>query len=445
MRIRNPLLLTRSTLLGSALFLGACMTSTDETDIDPAFRNAKVDETTVGQSLTTNLALAGDWNAVATPSAGLQGLADISAKAGTLNGHGTALAKISARDTGVVVDTSTISLGYVIVTRKTPGLLITSFDSAWVKWDAQAKDSIKDNENILYFRRVETHHLGGKVEIVEFTDADGNKLINAVPGMDNKVKLVFTSEANGVTESTTLVVSSGPDASFDAEADNRILKAEWSKRKGAKLMAQGAYLDADNDGIVVDNAKTSLVLAKFSELEPQGRPLVKQVDAEAKVRIFTNKGGDEPVSFSFQEEWFTGRINSVTLKNRLGGTDIIKGDTLTVQLETKVTSQSDTLKFLHVDFVMNPGQDLKTDADDSLYAIHIRSQKRFGLERSAEFHLISDKPVPHGKLPESGSFSGKATYANGQSASLKGTFTPTSFMAEYTGPNGRTVKVEYTR
>ena len=80
-------------------------------------------------------------------------------------------------------------------------------------------------------------------------------------------------------------------------------------------------------------------------------------------------------------------------------TEIVKGDTMTVHLETTVTTADDTLKHASVDFVMNPGQDLNSDSDDVCYAIHVSTEKKFGLERSSEFHFISDKGIPHGQEP----------------------------------------------
>jgi hypothetical protein len=96
-----------------------------------------------------------------------------------------------------------------------------------------------------------------------------------------------------------------------------------------------------------------------------------------------------------------------------------------------------------MDIVMNPGRDLKSDSDDVCYAIHVASQKRFGLEREAEFHFISDEGIPHGKEPVSGTFYGSAKYANGKSIGLDGSFSPAGFKAEFTGPEGNTMKVEF--
>jgi hypothetical protein len=149
------------------------------------------------------------------------------------------------------------------------------------------------------------------------------------------------------------------------------------------------------------------------------------------------------MSFSYVETTKNGRTNSATLRNRAGGDEIVKGDTLYVRLETTKTAADDTLAHALIVFAMNPGQDLKSDADDSCYSIHVESDKRFGLERHAEFDFVSANPIPHGQAPAAGTFSGKAEYANGATVTLKGSFSPTGFSAEYKGPDG-SAKVEWS-
>lgn len=240
-------------------------------------------------------------------------------------------------------------------------------------------------------------------------------------------------------------MGAGPDEDFDQEDDNAVYKAVWVRTKGGAETARGEFLDGDDDGKVGDNAKDQVVVAKWYEMDPPLKPWVRKATAEARLKVFAHKAGDEPISFSCSEELITGRVNALSIRNRLGGDSIIKGDTLWVKLETTRSRADDTLQHAEIVIVMNPGQDLKSDADDLCYAFHIKTQKRFGFERSAEFNFIAGAPVPHGQDPVSGKFDGKATYANGQSATLKGEFSPTGFSAEYTGPEGNTVKVEFTK
>jgi hypothetical protein len=285
----------------------------------------------------------------------------------------------------------------------------------------------------------------GKTEILEITDADGDGMVTPAAGAAGRARFVFTTSHLGVTEKADLVIGSGPDGDFDGEADNTVHQAEWTRTKGGKEIARGEFLDADGDGLVGDNAKICVTLVRWFELDPAGKPLVKKQTAEAKIRVFANKAGDEPVSFAFTEELETGRVNSLSIRNRHGESEILKGDTLWVTLATAKTAADDTLRHAEIVFVMNPGEDLKSESDDVCYAIHVKTEKKLGFERSAEFHFVAGEPVPHGQDPGSGTFEGKATYANGKTAALKGSFTPEGFKAEFTGPEGNTVTVEFTR
>jgi hypothetical protein len=435
-------------LLGAGLFLGACVTSNEDSPvIDPAFADQKVDARVAGQTLTGTFKLGMDWNTTVTAPAGFQGLGTVSTGIGALK-KSTALPKLSAEvdlDGTLHANLEDTAKGYATVYSQSQFLFTHIEDTAIVKWDDKAKDTIHDNENIISFKRV-SRSPGDKVETAEFTDGDGDKIITAAPGKESKIHLVLTLVAQGAKEKTSLLVGAGADADFNKEEDNTILEATWVKTdKDGMVTGTGAFLDADGDGVIADNSKTCLVLARYSEFMPKDRPLILQVDFDAKVRVLPNKSGDEPVTFSYTETTLGHRTNKATIKNRAGGDEIVRGDTLTVRLETTVANASDTLKHATVDFVMNPGQDLKSDADDVCYAIHIATQKKLGLEREAEFHFIPDLPIPHGQDPVAGSFYGSAKYANGQSASLKGSFSASGFSAEYTGPEGKNLKVEYSK
>ena len=436
---------TWAALMGAALFLGACVTSNEDKgpEVDPEFADAKIDARIAGQSLVAGFEQGKDWNTTFTAPTGLQPLGGISTRIATLKKQASIAGDI---DLGgeLHANLDDTAKGYATIYSETNILLVNIKDTAIIKWDDHARDTVKDNETALSFKRISTY-IGGKVETVTFSDADGDKQVTPVPGRDNKVKLEFTVADNGAVEKTTLVVGAGADANFDKEEDNTILQADWIKTKGGVTTGTGAYTDADGDGVITDNSKTCMVLAKYSEFEPKDRPLLEKADFEAKVRVLAHKAGDEPVTFSYEETTRSGRTNKVGISNRAGGTEIVKGDTMTVRLETMVTAAEDTLKSAVVEFVMNMGQDLKSDTDDVCYAIHVKTSKRFGLEREAEFNFISAQPIPHGAEPVAGSFDGKAVYANGKTATLSGSFSTKGFSVKYTGPEGKTVTVVFTK
>lgn len=435
LRFPSPKFATLAVGAFSLCGLNACLNSPVE---EEDFSKSQVTREVAGQSLAASFSTAGDWNQTAANPvdasvmqsvfASTQGLSEKAALA--------KIARISGDELLITVDTAA---GLAHITHNYDLLGVKIEEKADAKWDDKAKDSIKDNENIVSFSQVKTYLLG-KVETAVFADADGDGLVNAV-NKDSKVKITFVKKELGFTETAVIVVGCGPDADFKEEGDNLIYQADWNRKQGATLKAQAAYLDGDSDGVVVNNADTSIVLVTFSENEPLLRPRVASVQAHAKVRLFGKDKGDQPMSFGYTETLKNGRVSSVSLKNRQGGEDLIAGDTMTVHLQTTVASATDTLKSLSIDIVMNPGSDLKSEADDKLYALHIRSEKKMGFERKAEFHFWADPAVGHGEQPKAGRFEGEATYANGQSASLKGDFSPVGFHAEYTGPQGESASV----
>jgi hypothetical protein len=433
-------------VLGAALFLGACVNSPEESaPVDPKFAKAKVDAQVAGNTLVGSFEQGKEWNTTVT-APNVQALGQMTTSLGTLKKH-AALAKLAADTSigdGLIANFSDTAKGYVTIYHKYNIGLNTIEDTAVIKWDEKAKDTIKDNEFALSFKRVNYGPFKLKVETTEFADADGDGIVTAQAGKDNKVKLTITVAEGAVTEKAVLVVGAGKDANFDKEEDNTILEAKWTKTKGGAVIGTGVFLDEDKDGVITDNSKTCIVVAEYSDIEPKDRPLIARAEFKAKVRILANKAGDEPISFSYTETTKFGRTNTVTIKNREGGDEIVKGDTMRVFLKTSVSRDDDTLKSASVEFVMNPGQDLKSDADDVCYAIHITSDKRFGLERHAEFHFVSATPIPHGQEPTAGTFSGKADYANGKSISLKGSFSPDGFEAEFTGPEG-TASIKWSK
>ncbi len=438
-------------LTSAALFLGACVNSSDEQALDP-FANAKVDARVAGATMAESFDQSKGWSNTMTAPVTLQPLSDVSTKLGGLKKEAS-LPKLSSISNGsdtsgaIYTDTAASKGGILIFYSESHSVFAVTKDTAVIKWDANAKDSTPNNEHAISWKRISTY-IGGKVETSEFRDGDGDGIVTPAPGKDNRARINLTVLDAGILEKTTLLVGAGPDANFDLEADNTVLEAIWTKTKGGIVVSQGAFLDGDGDsaGIVTDNSKTCVVLAKYSEMYPKDHPLVKKATFEARVRVFPKAiGGNEPVTFAYEEEMISGRINSITIKNRAGGTEFVKGDTMTVRLETTVANTSDTLKHAVVEIVMNPGQDLNSELDNSCYAIHVTSEKKFGFERTAEFNFISAHPILYGQEPTAGTFDGKATYANGKTASLNGSFSPTGFSAEFTGPDGGTAKVEYSK
>ncbi len=427
---------SRLALLGAAWLLGAC--NSTEPGVDE-FQNAKVDAPTAGKSLAEGFVLLNQWDASFSMPVAPATL-DRSTQIGLLK-RSTALPK-SAASGNIEIDYRDTAKGFVTAHAETRGILVTHYDTAVIAYDAEFKAGNEEKYSLIRFKRTSVHDLG-KVESAAFSDADDNGILNAVPGVNNKARVVFTTAQAGVTETADIVAGAGPDNDFNADADNPVFSASWTRVRGGTVIAKAEFKDQDKDGKLADNGSDQVVAIEWFEQSPAGKPLVRKATARAVVRVLAGKAGDEPVTFSYTEELITGRVNAVSLRNRHGEDEILKNDTLWVTIETTKSAQNDTLQHAAITVVMNPGEDLKSDADDLCYAFHIETQKRFGFERSAEFHFVAGEPVPHGQDPVSGTFEGQATYANGQSASLKGSFSPTGFDAEFTGPEG-TVSISFS-
>lgn len=428
--------------LALALSLSACLTEPGNPDED--YSQREIDGQAVGGSVIRAFSQAQDWDAATSaPAAGIS-ITEFSPGLGALQ-KGGALAKTAGSiflPDGTELDFNDTADGRLIGRKATQGLLQTTTDVAVIRWDEQAKDEVPDNENAIAFTRIVAWN-NGDIEEVSIEDADGDGLINAKPGQVSKVRLTFSQEKGGVTESAILVADAGADADFDTEEDNALYSGQWTRKLGDSLLASAEYADADGDGKVVNPAlESSLVDVFLIDSKPEGKPWVERQEAEIRLRVLGRKGGEIPVSFHFTEFLKNGRENEVSLLNGQGGDEIIAGDTLHVIVETRKTREDDTLRSARLEFVMNPGSDLESEEDDVLYAFHAAIESRFGFERAAEFHFSAAEPVPHGEEPRAGSFTGRVTYANGQSAEVSGSFAPEGFEVEFIGPDGNRVKLE---
>ncbi len=433
-----------------ACIFGACMTDNNNNDT-PAVTGA-IDPAALGQSLNAGAAYLGAWQqtsanpaaAVSLPTAALP-----TPSAGNALAKPAALGKPAAvGDTVTYTDTSTIPAGYVTVciTKKNqPTLLQTTYDTIVVRWDAQAQDTIAGNENILRLSETVTGPLA--TFRTEVRDADGDGLVNYVPGRPNRVEIKLTSEQSvlgqDVIEAADLAVDPGPDGNYDSlhQADNLIDKAAWSRTVNGQVQATAEFLDADGDGVVVNNDGVSIVTVKYWQLKPA--PGVDSESATARVLAPGYAQPTVPITFTYTQYLSNGRINQAYVRNSQGGDSLIADDTTHLFLTTQVSNQNDTLQAAQVEVVFNPGSDLNSDSDNVFYGLNVTTQKRLGWERAAEFHFTSATPVPFGQNPTAGNFSAAATYANGQTATLAGSFSPSGYQATYTDPNGNTVNVTY--
>lgn len=285
--------------------------------------------------------------------------------------------------------------------------------------DAKALDTIKNNETVLHGKSVTTYN-SGRVETADFSDADGDGILNPT-GTASQANIVFTATENGVSEVTRLVIGPGPDANFNTEADNLVYTAVWSKTSGTDTLGTATYADADSDGVAVDNGKASVVdLDLYQKGPSEDHPDAVWSRAQMRLVVRYHVEAKEARRVRFEMEDKAGRRTIGEILGREGGKDFDMADTVQAHFLSIGTAASDTLDSMDVHLAMGLGKDFDSKLDDSVYAMDVRTLKKLGEEKSAHFSFQSDKPIPSGKDPVSGVLSMEVDYADGTSIAVDG-------------------------
>jgi hypothetical protein len=433
----------------AAVILSACNTAPENDAEYDKYKDTPVTQGTAQASLTAQAAYMANWDDNTGDPVSVGEIPGMGAGAEWPAMQKPAgLDKIAANDV-FVIDSSTAAQGYATFSVTRTGILNTTYDSARVKWDAQARDNVSGNENVISWTHTVVWFNGGLTERAAFSDADGNGLVNVVAGGNNRVRIDFRKQWNvgnkETVETAVVTAGTGPDDNFDAEADNRLFEAQWRRLVNGTLTASVVFADEDGDGRVLDNAAVSVVRLTAWEHEPAFRPKVKGVKAVLRVRKLGHGLGEEPVGFEYTDTLWNGRTSKVFLRNSDGGDEIRANDTLRVFVQTRQSASSDTLRTLDVEVALNLGSNLKSENDDVFYSLKVEAHNRLGFHKDVELAIVSSTPVPRGQEVQNGTFTLDVTYANNKSISLDGTFTPTSFDGLYTGPEGDTATVHINR
>lgn len=298
----------------------------------------------------------------------------------------------------------------------------TTVNSLTLCVDAKLLDSIKGNETVLHGSSVTTF-LNGRVESAEISDADGDGKLNPVAGKASKARMILTATESGITEKTILLVGPGPDNDFDTEKDNLVYEASWSKtgNAGKDTLGTAVYTDADGDGVAVDNAKPStLDLDLYQKGPTPDHP--DAVWSRVRMRLVTTYGVEakEAKRVHFEMASADGRIQSADLLNKDRGQDFNMSDTLKAHFLSIGSAATDTVDTMETFLTMKVGKDLDDKSDDSVYAMDVRTVKKLGGEKSARFTFKSDRPIPSGLKPTSGTVSMKITYGDASTLEVDG-------------------------
>lgn len=312
--------------------------------------------------------------------------------------------------------------------------------------DANYLDTIKGNENIVRGKSVTLDTMSGRVEIGEFSDGDGDGIVNPIPGGQSKRLIQMLIIDKGVTDRTWIMIGDGPDDIFETEKDNYIYELSWSRTTATDTLGSASFADADSDGIAVDNGKPSLVDIAWYSKGPtaDNKDVVwSRLTMRAVVVYGTEK--KDVKGFSIESETKDGRLQSAVLFNLKGGRDFNLGDTLRARFRSVANSPADSLDTMETVILMTAGTDFDAKTDDSTYALNVRSLKKIGEERLAVFDFKSTKPIPSGKDPEIGTLTMRVEYVDGTAMEVSGEITDKTVDVTATLRDGKRIHAVWDR
>lgn len=312
--------------------------------------------------------------------------------------------------------------------------------------DANYLDTIKGNENIVRGKSVTLDTVSGRVEVGEFSDGDGDGIVNPIPGGQSKRLIQMLIIDKGVTDRTRIMIGDGPDDIFETEKDNYIYELSWSRTTATDTLGSASFADADSDGIAVDNGRPSLVDIAWYSKGPtaDNKDVVwSRLTMRAVVVYGTEK--KDVKGFSIETETKDGRLQSAVLFNLKGGRDFNLGDTLRARFRSVATSPADSLDTMETVILMTAGTDFDAKTDDSTYALNVRSLKKIGEERLAVFDFRSAKPIPSGKDPEIGALTMRVEYVDGTAMEVSGEITDKTVDVTATLRDGKRIHAVWDR
>lgn len=330
--------------------------------------------------------------------------------------------------------------------RKAPVGTRYTVDTLIICLDAKAIDSIQGNENIVRGRSVTRDTVSGRLESWEFSDGDGDGIVNPIPGGESKRRIQLLIMDKGVTERTLMTIGDGPDDNFETEKDNLIYEMSWSRTAAADTLGSASFADADSDGIAVDNGKPSLVDIDWYSKGPteDNKDVVWSRFRMRAVVVYGTEKKDVK-RFSIESETKDGRLQSAVLFNLEGGRDFNLGDTLRARFRAVGVSPADSVDTMETVILMTAGKDFDAKTDDSTYALNVRSLRKLGEEKLAVFDFKSAKPIPSGKDPEIGTLTMRVEYADGTTLEVSGEITDKTVDVTATLRDGKRIHAVWDR
>lgn len=259
-------------------------------------------------------------------------------------------------------------------------------------------------------------------------DADGYVLGNK--SEEKIVEMVVTKNVGNIQEVANLVAEAGPDGDIFADDDNLVRSIDWVRTRGSDTVRSVSLFPLEGETYLSGDGKS----ARTYGATLHKKSLRATHDLDLVVRV---KGADTAiVGLSGSVKYFTGRVETISVKDQTGASSVEVGDTavfkVTVQapMGDSVVNSSVTARIL-------PGSGLGK-ADNRVILIEGRHEYRAGRFVLETFRLESDEGIKDGVTPTTGSFRWAVQLRDGGEASLVGEFTKDGVTGTWTGPNGHT-------
>lgn len=370
----------------------------------------KSSEITTAATVTSTLPSQGGFNLAAPKqSAVQQPLAKMSAS-------NQMPSKISATDS---VCTSTLNYDTALISATETTVNKVTFCA-----DSKLFDNIKGNETILS-GSVTTTYSNGSVDKTVLTDADGDGILNPVPGRRTKSSIVITKNHQNISEKTTMVVGPGKDDNFDTEPDNLIYYLAWIKTdtilKDTVARAQYFLVNPTVDSILIDNSAPSLVDVDLYQKGPN-KDHADGLWSLLKARLLVRYKEEPKETKRLHSETLTqtGHYFVADILNLKKEPDLNFSDTLLVRFSEVSRNPNDTLDSLTSLLKMKLGKNLEIKTDDSVYTVHSVVEKKRGVEKTATFDFQSELAIPSGQKPSKGTLSMKIEYTDFSTLEVNG-------------------------
>jgi hypothetical protein len=317
-------------------------------------------------------------------------------------------------------------------------------DTLIILYDDAFRDNIKNNEHLYLIKGSSLNQLTHVRSSYLFIDSDGDSIINNRNGKPNRV-LVSSSTIGplGALARFEIEIDGGADNNLDTKADMRILQCRTlSLSKNGDTVSLADYHSLSADSALFDATRRDSLLVDVRLIDTD--LLLRKTHAEAIFAIFPSDSSKNRAVYFRSEKSFS---NGAVVKRLVRG---IRSDSLFSMGDTAlayyiIESGNDTVSLDTLRLRMLIGRNPSDSAGNFLVDLYSHKTTRMTDDRETIFSLTCDQPITKGEKPQSGSFSLKIIYSDGEWITVKGLFTTTGISADYEDSKGNSLKLEWDK